>query len=846
VGILVVAPPAPKIQLSSGWGTVYIFSVVFLALESTCVRSTDSESEPVFSMAVYTRDPFARCISMVEPAMMYAILNLKTEILHGGSKSKGCMYIDRSEAIRILLGIVAAFLALPVFSQATTAPVHWARYTMVNGLPSNRVLCVVADADQLWAGTDNGLALISHGKITKVFTPKDGLPGRAVTALSLDKNTGDLWIATYGGVSHYSAGIFQSYTSLASGLANDIVYDIVAEGDTVWAATAAGLSRLDTRTGSWTTFDSRNAPMSDPWPVGIAFDEGNAYVATWGSGVLDYNIAKDQWATHALGQSSDSHEVDNAQESNLDFVNAVAYDSISGTLWIADRHGILWQTEHFSHRFTADDSGQPFGYINRILLRGAELWVCSDRGLKVLNTKTAQWRTYSVVPSFESGRASSLHKNSAISPREIPQGQVFGVAFQNNDIWVATDNGLSLGTSKALPVIQMTTDGGNSPIKHGYLTNHNHGTSAMEKGFPEDRTKVSIGFLGPLEDSSDVSHGLAMLHGAQLAIDEANQRDEHPGGPHKARWTYALKTHSDTAPWGMSTVEPVKMALDEHVVAVLGAIDGSTTHTLLRISSELGFPVLNTGTRDSSIRDTGTPWLMQLISDDRQQSCVLARYIHGQIKMQKLGIIREDARYARVGTEDFKKVIKQDNPVQIVETTFQSGTTDFSEQLQQLREADIDGLVIWSQPTEGALILKQLRDSKMHIPAFGPSELSTPQLISLAGASSEGFVAVGDFKPMRKDQEYEKFKQQYRQQFDEAPDEYASYSYDGISLLIATIEKTGPDRQQVNDILHRYQYQSLVDVTGPKLFASPPNFSTVTMIARVEGGRFVYWAPIQP
>ena len=35
---------------------------------------------------------------------------------------------------------------------------------------------------------------------------------------------------------------------------------------------------------------------------------------------------------------------------------------------------------------------------------------------------------------------------------------------------------------------------------------------------------VNIGFLGPIENNPESPYGLAMLHGAQLAIDEANAR----------------------------------------------------------------------------------------------------------------------------------------------------------------------------------------------------------------------------------------------------------------------------------------------------------------------------------
>ena len=124
---------------------------------------------------------------------------------------------------------------------------RWENFTTQQGLPNDRVYSVAVDGDRIWAGTDNGLALYENGKF-KVFTTADGLAHRAVLSLGLDKKTHDLWIATMGGLSRYSGGRIDTFTQLTSGLANDVVYGVTVQGDFVWVATAAGASRLNTRT----------------------------------------------------------------------------------------------------------------------------------------------------------------------------------------------------------------------------------------------------------------------------------------------------------------------------------------------------------------------------------------------------------------------------------------------------------------------------------------------------------------------------------------------------------------------------------------------------------------------
>src|SRR3974390_1622481 len=170
----------------------------------------------------------------------------------------------------------------------------WENFTTAQGLPDNRVYSVCVDGDRVWAGTDNGLAVYEKGK-WKVFAPEDGLAHRAVLFVTLDKQTHDLWIATMGGLSRYSGGRFDTFTQLNSGLANHVVYGVSALGDYVGAATAAGASRLNKRTGEWSLFNERNTPMYEIWTYAVTAAEDKVYYAVWGGGVLEYDVASGNW-----------------------------------------------------------------------------------------------------------------------------------------------------------------------------------------------------------------------------------------------------------------------------------------------------------------------------------------------------------------------------------------------------------------------------------------------------------------------------------------------------------------------------------------------------------------------
>ncbi len=204
-------------------------------------------------------------------------------------------------AVKNKFGMALAVGSLAFSTLAFAAPPKMPRYqfenfTTSNGLPDNHVYSVLVDGDRIWAGTDNGLAVLESGK-WKVFTTKDGLAHRAVLTLALDKRTGDVWAGTMGGLSRISGGRIDTFTQLNSGLSNDVVYGVSIEGENVWVATAAGACRLNLHTGQWSLYNERNTPMVEIWVYGVSATPTKVYYAVWGSGILEYDQK-----TESLGQ----------------------------------------------------------------------------------------------------------------------------------------------------------------------------------------------------------------------------------------------------------------------------------------------------------------------------------------------------------------------------------------------------------------------------------------------------------------------------------------------------------------------------------------------------------------
>ena len=351
---------------------------------------------------------------------------------------------------RWLLSMAGLFLFLPAaVGQSPALYTKWENFTTANGMPDAKVFSVAVDGDRVWAGTENGLVLIENSKVAKVYTTADGLPNRVVTGIAIDKKTGDLWLATFGGLSQFSGGKFQNYDSLTTGLANNIVYGVAIQDEFVWAATTAGVSRLNTRTGEWSIFSEKNAPMTEPWSYGIAVSEQKVYVAVWGGGVLEYDIAGGYWKPYTDPDGEMEIVLFKNQGLLHVIVSNISYNKDTHMFWASTYFGMSGYDGHNWYNYLSTDSGLASDFLNATQTRGDDVWACTDKGLSYLNFKTNTWVTYR--PNKETGKGEIVittpdkKVNTIETPTTLAHNYVINLAFQGDDIWVATAAGLSHG-----------------------------------------------------------------------------------------------------------------------------------------------------------------------------------------------------------------------------------------------------------------------------------------------------------------------------------------------------------------------------------------------------------------
>jgi len=323
-------------------------------------------------------------------------------------------------------------------------------------LPNNHVYCVLVDGDRVWAGTDNGLGLYENGK-WKIYRPTDGMAHQAVLSLALDKNTGDIWAGTMGGLNRISPGRIDSFTQLNSGLSNDIVYGVGVYGDYVWTATAAGASRYNTRTGQWSLFNERNTPMFEIWVYAVSPAEDKVYYVVWGGGVLEYDVKTEHWKDYNDPDGETELVLFKDQGLIHEITTSVSY--VNKILWVSTYFGASRYDGRNWHNFLNKDSGLPSNFTSQVKgVDGNHAWFSTDKGLAYYDG--TNWAVYR--PAMDTHKPEMLVRDADGNVTPVPvttapaHNYILGVDFQGEDIWVATAEGLSHGIRLKEPTTKVT------------------------------------------------------------------------------------------------------------------------------------------------------------------------------------------------------------------------------------------------------------------------------------------------------------------------------------------------------------------------------------------------------
>jgi branched-chain amino acid transport system substrate-binding protein len=356
------------------------------------------------------------------------------------------------------------------------------------------------------------------------------------------------------------------------------------------------------------------------------------------------------------------------------------------------------------------------------------------------------------------------------------------------------------------------------------------------KDFPDPvgLKTLRVGVLSPSREGPEAGRGARTRRGIALAFEEEERRRTPDQLP------FEVVDREDSPQWGSAANIAVEFK-DEQVLGFLGTIDGDATHVALRVALKIETYMINTSDPDPTLTETQIPWLTRVFPDDRQQCFRLALLAVKERGCRRIAILREDSRPGRVGVMHFANYIRRLGFPPVQHFNFRPGSTNLATQIEGIRAAQADGVLLYGQPEDIGRIVARLRAEGVKAALFGFDRLKEEGFARNAGAAAEGMTITYFFNPSRTDAPWTEFVARFEARFGEKPDVYAAYGYDGARMMIEAVRKAGPNRYRVRD--HLASLETWSGVTGPMIFDGRWDNIVPIAVARHVGGAWRFDPP---
>ena len=286
----------------------------------------------------------------------------------------------------------------------------------------------------------------------------------------------------------------------------------------------------------------------------------------------------------------------------------------------------------------------------------------------------------------------------------------------------------------------------------------------------------------------------------------------------------------------------------EKVVAIIAASGSSPTLAVKDITAKKGLPQLAMVAGNNVTDDPPMEWIWRTAQKSAQAAARAMAYVSKTLKLTKIAVLHDENAFGTDGKVTIEK-LAPDYGLEIVATeSYKSDDTDFTAQLTKIKGAGPEVLIVWGTTQGSALVAKNAKQLGLDIPYVGSHGIASAKFIELAGDAAEGVVfpagsllMPSSITDAARKAVTDKFISDYQAAYGKAPDPYAGYAFQAITMLVDAIERAGSTEPKA--------IQSALNAT--KDFAAPDGYFTYSatdhdglkaedmIIVKIENGTWV-------
>ncbi len=311
--------------------------------------------------------------------------------------------------------------------------------------------------------------------------------------------------------------------------------------------------------------------------------------------------------------------------------------------------------------------------------------------------------------------------------------------------------------------------------------------AGREKPEP-DVEEVVLGWFGPGDpDHPDFGE---FWRGALVAREQENAAGGYRGKP------FRLEPSWSESPWKAGVVGVARLVNEGGAWAVIGGVDGTTTHLAVQLALKSNFLLLSPGSTDVTADDANVPWLFSLSPSDEPISLAIADAVSAS--GGPFAVVASTDHDAHAALVSVRRALaaKRLAPASVVE--FGTAEPDFPGLGRDLLKQGPHVLVVLAPSAVAGRLVATVREAGWTGTIVGGATLGRAAFARAAGGAADGVVA---WVPADAGPGGGEFASAFESRWGEPPDEAACRGYDAVRLVAAAVRTAGLNRVRIRDAI---------------------------------------------
>jgi branched-chain amino acid transport system substrate-binding protein len=284
----------------------------------------------------------------------------------------------------------------------------------------------------------------------------------------------------------------------------------------------------------------------------------------------------------------------------------------------------------------------------------------------------------------------------------------------------------------------------------------------------------------------------------------------------------------------------------EGAITILSISSSTTTQQAQSVTLETKTPhIAPANSADTLTTRLDNPYFFQMGPLGSDQMRTLINYTGKRFK--RIALVSDSTGLSTLTAKDFKNEMTKAGIQVVVEQVIEVGSTDVVPQLQRVRAANPDAIVVAAiSIAEVTLFFRGYHQLGLKYPVLASYNLSVPAYLDLAPNLLNGTFFVDVFDPDK--EQAKRFVAAYAAEYKKAPFGLPAFGYDAIYLMADVVKRAGStDKEKVRQaIAETKNFVAVIGAKGTTLgfppgkrTGYPPKGSVIRVIEDNKHGKVV-------